>query len=152
MYTDPPSILYTTEYVIHQESEFGTSGHLSCAVETSADTQSHVTWWANGKELQEGDKYRMSSSEMSKEVRLFQLAVEKVQHSDIGSYLCQLSSDYNIEESQEAWIKVDYRKGIQILVTWLVMKSLLVVAYTLLWASSPHSLTMPVPVLVMPSF
>lgn len=53
----------------------------------------------------------MSSSFMSDEVKVFRLHMDTVQQSDIGSYLCRLSSDYNVEESQEAWIKVDYRNG-----------------------------------------
>ena len=109
--SDPPSIMYTTEYVIHRESDFGKPGQLSCAVQTSTDTQSHVTWWADGVELKEGGNYRMSSSFMSDEVKVFRLHMDTVQQSDIGSYLCRLSSDYNVEESQEAWIKVDYRNG-----------------------------------------
>ena len=111
LHTDPPSILYTTEYVVHQEADFGKPGQLSCAVETSTDSQSHVTWWAGGEQLKEGDKYQMSSSAMSDQVTVFKLHMEAVQQSDIGPYLCQLSSDYDVEESQEAWIKVDYRKG-----------------------------------------
>ena len=112
---DPPSILYTTEYVIHQEEEFGKPGQLSCVVQTSSDAQSRVTWWADGEQLVEGGNYRMSSSAMSDEVTIFQLHMADVQQSDIGPFLCQLSSQYNVEESQDAWIKVDYRKGNQLL-------------------------------------
>lgn len=112
--TDPPSILYTTEYVVHYVSDFGSSGQLSCVVKTSPDTESHVTWWSSGKELQEGKKYKMSSSAITEGVKLFKLGIEDLQQSDIGSYLCQLSSEYNREESQEAWVQVDYRNGITI--------------------------------------
>ena len=107
----PPSILYTTEYVIHQASEFGQAGQLTCAVNTSPDTESHVTWRANGEAIQDGAKYSRSVSSSSEEVMLFYLHVADIQQSDIGSFLCQLSSDYNREDSQEAWIRVDYRKG-----------------------------------------
>ena len=111
MHTGPPSIMYTTEYVLHEEGEFGSPGHLSCVVHTPLDSQSHVTWWAGGEELVEGEKYRMTSSEMSNEVTVFRLEMDRVEHTDIGPYLCQLSSQYHIEETQDAWIKVDYRKG-----------------------------------------
>ena len=39
------------------------------------------------------------------------LVIEDVQHSDIGSYLCQLSTAHRVEDSQEAWLQVDFRKG-----------------------------------------
>ena len=112
IHSDPPSILYTTELVIHQESEFGKPGQLSCVVQTTVGTVSHVTWWSGGEQLVEGGKYRMSSSAMSAEVTAFKLHLEAVEQADIGQYLCQLSTEYNSEESQQAWIKVDYRKGI----------------------------------------
>lgn len=108
---DPPLILYTTEYILHKETEFGQSGKLTCAIQTSYDTQSHVTWWAGGEKLEEGAKYHMTSLTMSDTVTVFELHMVNVQQSDIGPYLCQLSSDYNVEESQDAWIKVDYRDG-----------------------------------------
>ncbi len=41
----------------------------------------------------------------------YQLTVSDLQETDIGSYLCRLSSTYGIEDMQEAWIQVDYRKG-----------------------------------------
>ena len=109
--TDPPSILYTTEYVVHRVSDFGSSGQLSCVVQTTPDTESQVTWWSNGEKLQEGDKYEMSLSEVVEGVKSFKLHIKGLKQSDIGSYLCQLSSEYNREESQEAWIQVDYRNG-----------------------------------------
>ena len=116
---DPPSIAYTTEYALHRETEFGKGGHLSCVVQTSPDTESLVTWWAGGELLEEeGGKYRMTSSVLSNQVTVFRLEMEAVEQSDIGPYRCQLSSQYNIEETQEAWIKVDYRNGVcQSLVT-----------------------------------
>ena len=40
--------------------------------------------------------------------------MEAVEQSDIEPYLCQLSSEYGVEEIQEAWIKVDYRKGTKV--------------------------------------
>ena len=107
----PPSILYTTEYVLHEEAEFGQPGHLSCVVQTPPDTECHVTWWVAGKQVREGGKYRMTSSEESGDVTVFRLEIEAVEQSDIRAYLCQLSSQYNVEETQEAWIKVDYRRG-----------------------------------------
>ena len=104
--------MYTTEYVLREERGFGTPGELSCVVQTSPDTQSRVVWWAGGRELEEGGgNYRMSSSAMSDTVTVFKLHMESVEESDIGPYICQLSSDYNVEESQDAWIRVDYRKG-----------------------------------------
>ena len=121
-HTDPPSILYTTEYVVHSEAEFGKPGQLTCAVETSVDTQSHVTWWAGGEQLKEGEKYRMSSLAMNDQVTLFKLHMEAVEQSDIEPYLCQLSSDYGVEESQEAWIKVDFRKGTKACVVVLIAR------------------------------
>ena len=108
--------MYTTEYVLHEEAEFGREGHLSCVVQTTPDTDSLVTWWARGQLLEEGEKYRMTSSVMSGQVTVFQLEMKRVEESDVGSYLCHLSSQYNVEESQEAWIKVDYR-GVLNLVT-----------------------------------
>ena len=103
--------MYTTEYVLHRETEFGLEGHLSCVVQTSADTESLVTWWTGGELLEEGGKYRMTSSVMSSQVTVFRLEFERVEEADIGPYLCQLSSQYHVEETQEAWIKVDYRNG-----------------------------------------
>lgn len=72
---------------------------------------SHVTWWSAGERLVEGEKYKMSSSPMSADVTVFKLHMETVEQSDIGAYLCQLSTQYNTEESQDAWVKVDYRRG-----------------------------------------
>lgn len=103
--------MYTTEYVIHHESEFGHTGQLTCAVQTTPDTGSYVTWWNSGEELQDGGKYKMRTSIMNEDVKLFQLQISDLQQTDIGSYLCQLSSDYNREDSQEAWVQVDFREG-----------------------------------------
>ena len=41
----------------------------------------------------------------------YQLIVSDVQKTDIGSYLCRLSSSYGVEDVQEAWIQVDFRKS-----------------------------------------
>lgn len=108
----PPSIIYTTEYIVHSEIQFGSNGQLSCTVQTSPDTSSHVTWWTNGTQLQNSEKYVINSVVTGEEdVVQYQLTVKNLQHSDIGSYLCQLSSDFASEDSQPAWIQVDFRKS-----------------------------------------
>lgn len=108
----PPSIIYTTEYIVHSEIQFGSNGQLSCTVQTSPDTSSHVTWWTNGTQLQNSEKYVINSVATGEEdVVQYQLTVKNLQHSDIGSYLCQLNSDFAPEDSQPAWIQVDFRKS-----------------------------------------
>lgn len=108
----PPSIIYTTEYIVYNEIQFGRSGQLSCTVQTSPDTGSHVTWWTNGTQLENSDKYVIDSVKTGEEdVVQHQLTVRNLQHTDIGSYLCQLSSDFAPEDSQPAWIQVDFRKS-----------------------------------------
>ena len=108
----PPSIIYTTEYIVHSEMQFGSSGQLSCTVMASPDTSSHVTWWTNGTQLQNNEKYVIDSVATGEEdVVRYQLTVRNLQHADIGSYLCQLSSDFAPEDSQPAWIQVDFRKS-----------------------------------------
>ena len=108
----PPSIIYTTEYIVYSETQFGRSGQLSCTVQTSPDTNSRVTWWTNGTQLENSDKYVIDSVKTGEEdVIQYQLTVRNLQHADIGSYLCQLSSDFAPEDSQPAWIQVDFRKS-----------------------------------------
>lgn len=51
---------------------------------------------------------------MSAEVTAFKLHLESVEQVDMGPYLCQLSTEYKTEETQQAWIKVDYRRGMYI--------------------------------------
>ena len=110
--TAPPTIIYTTEFIVHSEREFGQSGQLTCMVQISPDTSSHVTWWTNGTQLKNSEKYIVDSVANGEEdVIQHRLTVRNLQHSDIGSYLCQLSSDFSIETSQPAWVQVDFRKS-----------------------------------------
>ena len=111
-HTEPPSIIYTTEYIIHSPDNYGKPGVLTCTIQTSPDTETHVTWWTNGTELHSNGKYEMDSLPTDqKDVRQFLLKINNLQQSDIGSYLCQLRSDFALEETHPAWIQVDFRKG-----------------------------------------
>ena len=111
-YTDPPSIVYTTEFIVHNEKDFGTAGQLTCAVQMSPDTGSHVSWWANGTQLMSNTKYQTDSLATDQEdIVKYTLTVNSLQQSDIGIYLCQLNSDFALEDSQSAWIQVDYSNG-----------------------------------------
>ena len=107
-------IIYTTEFVIRSQSDFGQPGQLTCTVQTSPDTGSTVAWWINGTKIdtEHSTKYRTEVVPMNPDdVMQHKLTIEDVQHSDIGSYLCQLSTSYRVEDSQEAWLQVDFRKG-----------------------------------------
>lgn len=103
--------MYTTELVLHREEDFGEPGHLSCVVHTSSDSESYVTWWSAGDPLVEGEKYKMTSSAISETVTDFRLEIGRVEQEDMRLYICQLSTQYDVEESQETWIKMEYRKG-----------------------------------------
>jgi len=117
--TAPPTIIYTTEYIIHSESEFGQFGQLTCMVQISPDTSSYVEWWTNGTQLKNSEKYIIDSVANGEEdVVQHRLTVRNLQHSDIRSYLCQLSSDFAIEASQPAWIQVDFRKSKSYVWSW----------------------------------
>lgn len=117
LYTDPPSIVYTTEFIMRNEKDFGTRGKLTCAVHMSPDTNSHVSWWANGTQLTSNAKYQMDSLSTDQEdIVKYTLTVNSLQQSDIGIYLCQLNSDYALEDSQSAWIQVDYSNGMMCIV------------------------------------
>ena len=71
-----------------------------------------MTWWTNGTQLKNSEKYIVDSVANGEEdVIQHRLTVRNLQHSDIGSYLCQLSSDFAIETSQPAWVQVDFRKS-----------------------------------------
>ena len=110
----PPVIIYTTEFVIRSQSDFGQTGQLTCTVQTSPDTGSTVAWWINGTKIdtEHSTKYRTEVVPMNPDdVMQHKLTIEDVQHSDIGSYLCPLSTSYWVEDSQEAWLQVDFRKG-----------------------------------------
>lgn len=110
---NPPSIVYTTEFIMRNEKDFGTRGKLTCAVHMSPDTNSHVSWWANGTQLTSNAKYQMDSLSTDQEdIVKYTLTVNSLQQSDIGIYLCQLNSDYALEDSQSAWIQVDYSNGV----------------------------------------
>ncbi|XP_064392531.1 basement membrane-specific heparan sulfate proteoglycan core protein-like [Halichondria panicea] len=108
---DPPSIIYTTEFIISKKEEFGKSGQLTCTVQKSSDTSSFVSWFAKGVEITNNTKYSAIILPVEEEdIIRYQLTVSDLQETDIGSYLCRLSSTYGIEDMQEAWIQVDYRK------------------------------------------
>ena len=110
----PPMIIYTTEFVIRSQSDFGQPGQLTCTVQTSPDAGITVAWWVNGSKIEtEGNtKYHTEVIPMNPDdVMQYRLTIDDLQHSDIGSYLCQLSTDYRTEDSQEAWLQVDFRKG-----------------------------------------
>ena len=107
-------IIYTTEFVIRSKSDFGRPGQLTCTVQTSPDTGITVAWWVNGSKIdtEHSTKYHTEVVTMTpNDVVQYKLMIEDVQHSDIGSYLCQLSTAYRVEDSQEAWLQVDFRKG-----------------------------------------
>ncbi len=106
--------MYTTEYIIHDPSEYGKPGMLTCIVDGSASPEIavQVTWWAQGRELENGNKYLMDfEPSEEKGVLVYRLTVNDIQHSDIGSYLCRLATEFSIEDSQHAWIKSDFRNG-----------------------------------------
>ena len=107
-------IIYTTEFVIRSQNDFGQAGQLTCTVQTSPDTGITVAWWVNGNKIdtEHSTKYHTEVVPMNPDdVMQYKLMIEDVQHSDIGSYLCQLSTAYRVEDSQEAWLQVDFRKG-----------------------------------------
>ena len=109
---DPPSIIYTTEYTIASENDFGTVGQLMCTVQTSPDTSSSVTWYTKGSEIVNSTKYTsIAVTSDEDDIVRYQLIVSDVQKTDIGSYLCRLSSSYGVEDVQETWIQVDFRKS-----------------------------------------
>ena len=113
----PPVIIYTTEFVVRGQSDFGKAGQLACVVQTSPDTGVTVAWWVNASRIdtERSLKYHTEVVAMNPEdVLQYKLMIENVQHSDIGSYLCQLSTAYRVEDSQEAWLQVDFRKGISV--------------------------------------
>ena len=116
MYSAPPDIVYSLEYTITSEDDYGKPGQVACAVHNSPTTATHVYWWSNGRQLENGNKYHMDSVPINDEQGLehvvkYRLTVNDLQVEDIGDYLCQVSSDYREEDSHSAWIKVDYRKG-----------------------------------------
>ncbi len=101
-----------TEYIIHDPSDYGKPGLLTCTVDTSPDIAIHVAWWAHGKKLENSEKYQMDFQKTNEEdVLEYRLKVSDVQHSDIGSYLCQLATDFAVEDSQAVWIQTDFRRG-----------------------------------------
>lgn len=104
--------MYTTEFIIHSPEDYGKQGELTCMVQTTSDTESHVAWWTNGTQLESNRKYTMDHipNEENDMVK-FRLIINNLQQSDIGSYLCQLTSDYDVEDTQAAWVQVDFRKG-----------------------------------------
>lgn len=110
-FLDPPSIIYTTEFIISNKEGFGKSGHLICTVQKSPDTNTSVSWFNKGEEITNTSKYTTNKEMEDENIVKYQLVVSDLQESDIGSYLCRLSSSYGIEDMQEAWIQVDYRKG-----------------------------------------
>ena len=110
----PPVIIYTTEFVIRSQSDFDRPGQLICTVQTSPDIGITVAWWVNGSKIdtEHSTKYHTEVVPMTlDDVLQHKLVIEDVQHSDIDSYLCQLSTAYRVEDSQEAWLQVDFRKG-----------------------------------------
>ena len=110
----PPMIIFTTEFVVRSQHDFGKPGHLTCTIQTSPDTRSTVAWWVNGSriETENSGKYHVEVIPMGPEdVLQYRLTIDDLCHSDIGSYLCQLSTLYKVEDSQEAWLQVDFRKG-----------------------------------------
>jgi len=112
LFPEPPTIVFTTEHVITNKGQFGGQVSLSCTVEESPDTASSVSWFSDGVELANSSKYSLTASPVDQHgIVKYQLFVSNLQESDIGSYLCQLSTSYLIEDVQEAWIQVDYRKG-----------------------------------------
>ncbi len=109
---DPPSIIYTTEFIISKKEVFGKSGQLTCTVQTSPDTSSSVSWFAKGSEISNNTKYSTITLPVEEEhIIRYQLTVSDLHETDIGPYLCRLSSTHGIEDMQDAWIQVDYRKG-----------------------------------------
>ena len=107
-------IIYTTEFVIRSQSDFDRPGQLICTVQISPGTCITVAWWVNGSKIdtEHSTKYHTEVVLMTlDDVLQHKLVIKDVQHSDIGSYLCQLGTAYRVEDSQEAWLQVDFRKG-----------------------------------------
>ena len=86
-----------------------------CTVQTSPDASISVAWWVNGSKIEtdRASKYHTEVVRLNADdVMQYRLIIDDLQHSDIGSYLCQLSTQYRVEDSQEAWLQVDFRKGL----------------------------------------
>ncbi len=113
--SDPPSIIYTTEFIISNKNEFGLSGEVTCTTQASAQVSSTVSWFTRGTEITNSTKYSivtLPTDSEEDEIVKYKLIVSDLQETDIGSYLCRLNSMYGMEDMQEAWIKVDYRKSL----------------------------------------
>lgn len=112
-FIDPPSIVYTTELVVTNQNEFGQIGEITCVTQVSAQVSSSVSWFSKGKEITNSTKYSaITLYTENDDIIKYKLVISDLRETDIGSYLCRLSSIYGIEDMQEAWIKVDYRKGV----------------------------------------
>ena len=108
LFLDPPEILYTTEFNFISEEDFGKHGKVICAILTTPDTGVKVTWLFEGEEidLNKGKfSVEINSPPYEGGVQLHTLLINDVQQRDLGSYVCQLHSDFNLEDEQEAWIK-----------------------------------------------
>ena len=99
---------------MRSQDDFGKPGHLMCTVQTSSDAITSVAWWVNGTQIETENNAKYHSEVVklnSDDVLQYRLVIGDLQHSDIGSYLCQLSTEHRVEDSQEAWVQVDFRKG-----------------------------------------
>lgn len=111
----PPEILYTNEVNVGRKENFGKSFQLNCTILSSPDTAAKVTWLYKSREiLPDGGKY----SEQVKrtpgsdgEVIHHILSVNDVQLSDVGTYTCQLDSDFGDEDQQDAHITFNNKES-----------------------------------------
>ncbi len=121
----PPEILFTADYNIGR-GDLGKTARLRCTVTNSPQTKSVVTWMFHDKSVVplEDGKYSQKNAKDTSEktieylneeadyidVMEYILVVNDVQLSDVGTYLCQLRSDYGIEESREIHIAFEGKK------------------------------------------
>lgn len=84
-----------------------------CSVLTSPDTESKVTWSFKGEKVPLGSgKFSTAVQKSSKEEILeYVLVIENVQEADMGPYVCQLHSSFNLEDEHEVWIKLNGKES-----------------------------------------
>lgn len=64
-----------------------------------------VNWFFKGipVTLDQG-KYRMQTTDISEDVSEYALLIDDVQETDMGPYVCRLTSDFHLESENEVWI------------------------------------------------
>lgn len=89
-------------------TKFGEGAKLVCSVQTSPDTETRVTWLFKGAEVQlDQGKYStaVQKSVHEENVLEYLLQIDDTQEEDLGLYMCQLYSAYNLEDEHEVWVK-----------------------------------------------